>query len=330
MDIAVVGAGVTGSLIAASLQKQGHKVSVFEKSRGRGGRTTCKRTHWGQFDLGAPFIRPTQLPVLNIISELESLGIARRWMVTPYHRGETFVSEKESAPIYVMVPGMNAACHHWLTGCRLATSVQITHLQKTPKGWILWDSTQCKFGLFDWVIVTAPWPQTYSLLAPYVLLAPLEERHWQPCWAVAVQLQSALPDAMPIVYSSDSLLQLAVLDSAKPQRQSQLQTWVMYLTHQASASLSDESSEAVSFKALTALAQMFERDAVDTLQCYAHFWRYARLASEAPRIAPVFDSELGLAAVGDWTVGGSVEASIKAATQFCQQFGENFCYAQVK
>lgn len=320
MDIAVVGAGVTGSLIAATLQKQGHKVSVFEKSRGRGGRTTCKRTYWGQFDLGAPFIRPTQPVALNLINDLERLGIARQWTVTPYHRVESFVPEKDGTPMYVLVPGMNAACHYWLTGCRLATSVKISHLQKTPKGWILWDDTQCKFGLFDKVIVTAPWPQTHSLLAPYVNLPLLNESHWQSCWAVAAQLQSPLPESMKVIYPSASLLQLAVLDSAKPHRHSQRQTWVMYLSHKVSEALKGESSDRVSQKALHALAQLFEYDALDTLHCYAHYWRYARLSPDAQRIPPFYDAELGLAAVGDWGVGGSMEAAMMAVTEFFQQF----------
>ncbi|WP_082633257.1 FAD-dependent oxidoreductase [Lacimicrobium alkaliphilum] len=44
--IAVIGAGVTGSLLAHKLSQDGHTVTVLEKSRGRGGRCTTKRTHW--------------------------------------------------------------------------------------------------------------------------------------------------------------------------------------------------------------------------------------------------------------------------------------------
>ncbi|WP_102796088.1 NAD(P)/FAD-dependent oxidoreductase [Bowmanella denitrificans] len=328
MDIAVVGAGITGCLIAATLQKQGHKISVFEKSRGRGGRATCKRTHWGQFDLGAPFIRPTDPLVTEHLTELEQQGVARRWLVTPYKKQQTLQADKDNTPVYVLTPGMNAACHFWLQGCRLATSTRITYLQNSAGKWLLWDESQCKFGLFDWVIVTAPWPQSHALLAPHVCLPAFEETHWLPCWTVAAQLQTALPDVMPIIYPSDSILQLAVLDSAKPLRQGHSQIWTMQLTHQASNAMRELSSTVIARTALMALASLFERDAVDSLQCYQHFWRYARLAPDAPRPSSVWAPELGLAATGDWALGGSVESAMRAAVQFCQQFTDNFCYAQ--
>ena len=43
LQVAVIGAGISGLTAARSLQDQGHAVRVFEKSRGRGGRAATRR-----------------------------------------------------------------------------------------------------------------------------------------------------------------------------------------------------------------------------------------------------------------------------------------------
>ena len=61
MKVAVVGAGITGCLLthllgSASLDSKSIDVSVFEKSRGCGGRASTKQTEFGQCDLGATIV----------------------------------------------------------------------------------------------------------------------------------------------------------------------------------------------------------------------------------------------------------------------------------
>lgn len=51
--IAVIGAGMAGITAARSLKAAGHRVQVFEKSRGSGGRLASKRSEMGRINLGA-------------------------------------------------------------------------------------------------------------------------------------------------------------------------------------------------------------------------------------------------------------------------------------
>ncbi|MFB1034272.1 MAG: NAD(P)-binding protein, partial [Sinobacterium sp.] len=53
MKVAIVGAGITGCLLANFIGSKSIDVSIFEKSRGCGGRASTKQTDWGQCDLGA-------------------------------------------------------------------------------------------------------------------------------------------------------------------------------------------------------------------------------------------------------------------------------------
>jgi len=53
--IAVVGAGMAGITCARTLQQAGHQVTVFEKSRGLGGRMATRDSAFGSFDHGAQY-----------------------------------------------------------------------------------------------------------------------------------------------------------------------------------------------------------------------------------------------------------------------------------
>ena len=56
MKVAIVGAGITGCLLANFIDLESIDVSIFEKSRGCGGRASTKQTDWGQCDLGATIV----------------------------------------------------------------------------------------------------------------------------------------------------------------------------------------------------------------------------------------------------------------------------------
>ena len=52
---AVVGAGMAGITCARTLVQAGHRVTVFEKSRGPGGRMATRDSEFGSFDHGAQY-----------------------------------------------------------------------------------------------------------------------------------------------------------------------------------------------------------------------------------------------------------------------------------
>jgi len=52
---AVIGAGMAGVACARTLVQAGHRVTVFEKSRGAGGRMATRETEFGTFDHGTQY-----------------------------------------------------------------------------------------------------------------------------------------------------------------------------------------------------------------------------------------------------------------------------------
>ena len=52
---AIVGAGMAGIACARTLVQAGHRVTLFEKSAGIGGRMSTRRSQFGTFDHGAQY-----------------------------------------------------------------------------------------------------------------------------------------------------------------------------------------------------------------------------------------------------------------------------------
>ena len=52
---AIIGAGMAGITCARTLMQAGHRVTVFEKSKGASGRLSTRTSSFGSFDHGAQY-----------------------------------------------------------------------------------------------------------------------------------------------------------------------------------------------------------------------------------------------------------------------------------
>ena len=55
MKIAIIGTGVSASILAYLLHEKNHEIILFDKARGLGGRLSGKRTEFGKIEHGAQF-----------------------------------------------------------------------------------------------------------------------------------------------------------------------------------------------------------------------------------------------------------------------------------
>lgn len=322
MKIAIVGAGLTGSLCAYQLKQLGHDVTVMEKSKGKGGRSTHKRAGWGEFDLGAPVIPANNTEFLHFLERLSTQNIAAKWPHKVHQFKGKLTAVEPQRDYFVFTSGMNSACHYWLDGIAFVKDCCIMHLQKTAVGWWLWDQQERKYGSYDWVIVTAPWPQTHALLTEVTDAIPqLHQQDWTSCWAVACQLNHELDTDCQLIYAENDLpVQTLVLDSAKPMRASEQQIWVAYLSNSLSDKLQKQAVGHVADIVEQSIQQIFDLQSAKITRSYQHYWRYARPHPTASALTLIHDTNENISACGDWVAGASIQASYLAAQQVVSRF----------
>jgi predicted NAD/FAD-dependent oxidoreductase len=207
-------------------------------------------------------------------------------------------------PHYVSTPRMNSLCKHIATGLTTHLAKKIIAVSGLPGHWFL-ETDDTLYGPFDWVISTAPAPQTCELLN-----VADQRANYDPTFALMVPIEQHPGFDAAVV--KDSPISWLAVNSTKPQR---CPSKSVSLTAHASPDWSkahlDEPLQAVKMAMLDALAQL-SVGRIDAEQAQAHLWRYARVCQ--PAGDPFYlDVENGLAACGDWGVGSTVEDAFLSA-----------------
>jgi hypothetical protein len=165
--VAVVGAGLAGLVAATTLQAAGHEVVVFDKGRSPGGRLATRRIGGATLDHGAQFFTVRSEPFAAQVDGWRREGLVEEWC-----RG--FEPPGDGHPRYRVAGGMNAL-PKWLAR---GLDVRCGHLvfavrPGTRRAWsvALDDGTDSDA---DAVVVTAPVPQSFSLLVTAGVEMPAE------------------------------------------------------------------------------------------------------------------------------------------------------------
>ena len=324
LSVAIIGAGLTGSLVAHQLSHAKLSITVFEKSRGLGGRASTKRLPWGQFDLGVPLIPATDTTFIDFMQQMASQRQAHQW---PGPEQQTFRSslsnDNNAAQFFVFDQKMNSMCHHWLQASDVQTSSMVTEVRyQQGRGWQLCLEQQWQQAFYDVLICTAPWPQTKTLLRHIDEEAFSLEQIWASCWSIGIKLQSSIKPKMKVIHLANNALQTLVFDSEKPNRpvlQNNEQIWVAQLNHSLSATLGKEGKVQAINLACASLCQYFNLSTDVIQHAEGHFWRYARSEKEQKPLGIIYNQQKNLIAGGDWSCGASVQSAFKAAQAISQK-----------
>lgn len=155
MRIVVVGAGLSGLMAARQLVASGHKVTVFDKGRGVGGRLATRRIDAATLDHGAQFFTVRSEEFATHVNEWVAAGVAHEWC-------KGFANE-DGHSRYVGSRGMSGIAKHLAEGLDVRLEKLVFSLeQHNDCITVITDDGQrhdC-----DAVILTAPLPQSFSLL----------------------------------------------------------------------------------------------------------------------------------------------------------------------
>ncbi|WP_129676963.1 NAD(P)/FAD-dependent oxidoreductase [Candidatus Chloroploca sp. Khr17] len=195
-DIAIVGAGVAGLAAGQVLQQAGYSVTVFEKSRGPGGRVASCTVGLFRVDHGAQVVKA---PTAELLSLVQAVGGAEDltapvWTFDGQGRVTPGDPAMNAEPKWVWPGGNSALAKYLARGLPLRTEVTIASLRRVGAGYDLVESSGGAFGPYQAVLLTPPAPQVAHMLAtsavePAVkreLLAALAPASYRMCLSIAL------------------------------------------------------------------------------------------------------------------------------------------------
>lgn len=315
--VAIVGAGLSGLICGGALHAAGLEVTLFEKSRGPGGRMSSRRFGEGSFDHGAQFFTVRDAQTRVALSEWRNAGVVQPWQG---RFGELRAGQFKEAPLkrprYVGAPRMSALTRFLSGPLTLRARTRVGALEPLASAWRLRDGGGEALGDFERVLVTTPPPQAAPLLraSPALHAAALAARV-DPCQAVMARFDAPLPVDFDAAHVEGSPLAWVARNSSKPGRDGE--RWVLHGSPEWSRAHLEDDPEAVREALLQAFAEA-TGCALRPVEATAHRWRYA--LARGPFQAPCgYDPELGLGACGDWWVAGRVEGAFLSGRALAQR-----------
>ncbi|MDI9245441.1 FAD-dependent oxidoreductase [Marinobacter sp. CHS3-4] len=323
-SVAVIGSGMAGLCAGILLKEKGCEVTVFEKSRGPGGRLASKRVEGGSADIGAQYFTVRSPGFSQFLERYAGTDTYQPWQGRfGYQKGENHWEAFPEEDRYVGVPRMTAISRALSAHVDVLAQTRIHSFNRSTDSnrWSLVTTEGENHGPYDAVIVTAPPAQTMELLANSnlpALAAEMEKpvQHVQPCWAVAAHFAESPFAHYDGMRPMSEILSWVANNSSKPGRDDVGQWWVLHgapeWSHANEQTPADEVARQMvsEFRAITGTE--LEPDGL-----VPHRWLYAKSsATETPGYRWFDDERIGLA--GDWLDGGRVEGAFNSASSLIE------------
>ena len=309
--VAVIGAGMSGLMCARTLLDHDVDTTVFEKSRGVGGRMATRRTAEGpRFDHGAQYFTVRDERFERCVLSWMQDGIAAPWegRICTLTNGR-IEWKRKTTPRFVGVPGMNAVCRHLAADVNVHLRTQVRPPDFDQGIWRLCDELESPLGDFDYVVTSAPAPQSSELLAAARdLQQQAELARMHACWAAMLAFDHPLDLPFDGAFVHDSPLSWVARNDSKPERGAHPESWVLHASPEwTGGHLGDEPNDVLPL-ILDAFWQAMGSAPRKPNLATGHRWRYA-IPLEPLDSRCLFDSELRIGACGDWCSGSRVEGA---------------------
>lgn len=303
--VAIIGAGLAGVALARTLNKLA-EVNIFEKSRGLGGRMATRRAEDFQFDHGAQFFTARSPQFQSLLSTLDEACL-RSWdaRVLTLEQGKKAFKREWFETHYVAMPQMNSLAKSLAEELVVSLNTEVAAIDRAGSRWQLRDRRGAKLGEFDWIISSAPAPQTRALMPEeFSGRNALLEVEYSPCYALMLGFTSRPSVNFDAAVVRNEAVAWIAVNSRKPGRNTGFSV-VAHSNHQWSRQFPDD-DEALSQAMSDSLSALTDIDCTAAVHRSLHRWRYARVERDL-QTDYLLDSRQQLAACGDWCLGARIE-----------------------
>lgn len=322
--VAVIGAGIAGAACADGLQRAGYQVTVFDKSRGPGGRMATRHIRWtdaegteqaGDIDHGAQHFSASTPRFRALMARAEAAGAVARWQPRVHARWPAPILR----PSFVATPTMPALCRHLLKAVQVRVGAAVQRLYRQADGWHLVIADGEVRGPFDQVVLAMPPAQAALLLAGHhddwadaLAAVPM-----QACWTL-MAITNDVDWPWDAAEPDRGALAWVARNERKPGRTSALGLahWVAHATPAWTAAHLEEDPQQVRDALCAALARLLPQQTVEWHHAAVHRWRYALPQSEPADTRECWwDAARGLGVCGDFFGIGQVEAAWRSGDE---------------
>jgi len=308
--IAVIGAGIAGLACAHELARADARVTVFERSRGLGGRLATRRQGDYAFDHGAQFVTARSRAFGRYAEAAVRASVLDVW------RPRIMEDERSwAAPIedwWIGKPGMSALVRPLARGLEIQGGVSVHEVLPSHRGWELQTDSGRQSAVYRAIGVAVPAPQAAGLLGPYGgTFRHLADVRMAPCWTAMYAFDPPLDTGAEARRWTSGPLVWAACNSSKADRLRRPQCWVVHASSTWSRANLERDPDEVALAMLRSFEDAIGRALPAPVYSTAHRWRHA-LVEQPLGLPCLVDEEMGAGACGDWCIAPRVEAAFES------------------
>ncbi len=311
LSIAIIGAGLSGALIAYELTQSGYQCTVFDKARGCGGRLSNKRIESKQFEHGCFHLNLDKTAI-----EKHNLSFISKYSETVSFKTLNHKSGVQiETQFQIIKPTLNSVIKEMLADSNFSRNTLVDRIDYDDNQFHL-SSQGHNLGSFSHLFVTPPPVQSAKLLYPIEreLSRSCLKRKMHSQW-VAMLETTDHPNSDLIVIKDDLIDKAIMLKHFSTENASK---WVVHLNinwSEQNINLSPDRVTKILRERLNKLT-LFSPQGITFIEM--HRWRYSQ-SVEQEVMATVGSSKMPLYLAGDWSSDGGLQGAVKSAYRAIDQ-----------
>ena len=307
-NIAIIGAGLSG-LTAAHALKDKANVSLFDKSRGVGGRMSTRYAGSFEFDHGAQYFTARDARFQSAVELAIRQGHVAPWSGRAFYQKESGLVADTGGDRFVATPRMNSWAKELAKGLNITLGARVSRLIRSNAQWMLEFEDGASRGQFNYVICAVPSVQARDLLpADFSGMAAIEATQMNACFALMIGLEEHHDFGWDGLRVNDNINAWLAMNSDKPARNQNVTTLMIHAAPDWSNTHAGADRHWVQTEMQASASHLCGINIAAAPHKALHRWLYASV-SVSPHQDALYDPALGLVACGDWCNGGRVEGA---------------------
>ena len=320
MKIAIIGSGISGLAAARTLNKIAD-ITIFEKSRGIGGRIATRRANPFTFDHGAQYFLIKNTDFESFVSPYIKSGVVKRWdAYFKEFEGGKVISERQwdqSFAHYVGAPSMNAFCKSLSTDLNIINNTRVHEVVKYNNSLKLIDENQALLGTFDWVLSTIPSKQAVQILpSDSMIIEGISAIKMSACFTLMLGFEKNPNLGFDAAMIHNEIISWVSVNSSKPDRNSNNFSLVIQSTNNWADKNLVMEKYAVKEKMIEEASSILKTDINEAVHKEVHGWHFANASKRD--LGVFIDHNMQIAACGDWCMHGRVESAYLSGKELAE------------
>ena len=301
MKIAIIGGGFSGSNIYSLLKKDHHDITIFEKSRGVGGRCSTRYIGEKQVDHGTPFFKAKEKEFIDFCENRVA---------------ENILVKKDDH--YYPTDGINKLCSSLIDEKDLVKNTKILSAKFIDNKWILKDQNGISYDGFDRLIITIPAPQILQMdIDISDLIKDKLSKVTYNSIATLIAYSNSFENLDNPNLLKDEDFKKIVNNSSKYNYKN-FSSYVIHLNEQLSNDQNFNSKDEVEKYMLKKVFDISSIDLKDHFHIAPHLWRYA-FARDTLDEEFIYDQDRFLGICGDYFSKKDLEGSYFSSKRLYEQ-----------